>query len=396
MKLKYLSLLPFIVAVSTVSSYGKNSVEEPQHEGNVRICDAYGKGYFYIPGTETCMRLSGYVRIVISGGDDVYAKRKGDINRKSYSIPTRGSLYFSTASDTELGPLRSFIELRSEWSNGRNSEAGILRYGFIELGGLRIGVDDSIFSRWTGYFGRVYHDNFNNQTAYSRTNAISYTYNGDNGFSAIIGVEQGTNQYTDSGIGYRIDDNNLRPYVLDSRIKNYMPNIIGGVKYQQAWGGLFAVAGYEAYYKDWAGKVRVNLNATDKLSLWLMAGYKSGDDYYRIDNTYQPHIIDGQFITGIYRLNERVYGDWGGKWSIWGGGAYQINAKTSFNWQLNYDGADTFATSVNLMYEIVPNLLINPEINYISWENNYHSRNYKISMKGENALRGMLRIQRSF
>ncbi len=29
--------------------------------GYVRICDTYGAGYFYIPGTETCLRLSGSV-----------------------------------------------------------------------------------------------------------------------------------------------------------------------------------------------------------------------------------------------------------------------------------------------------------------------------------------------
>ena len=28
----------------------------------VRICDAYGAGYFYIPGSDTCLRVGGYVR----------------------------------------------------------------------------------------------------------------------------------------------------------------------------------------------------------------------------------------------------------------------------------------------------------------------------------------------
>ena len=26
----------------------------------VRVCDAYGSGYFYIPGTETCLAIGGY------------------------------------------------------------------------------------------------------------------------------------------------------------------------------------------------------------------------------------------------------------------------------------------------------------------------------------------------
>ncbi|MCB1320276.1 MAG: porin, partial [Leptospiraceae bacterium] len=28
----------------------------------VRICDTYGTGFFYIPGTETCLRIGGRVR----------------------------------------------------------------------------------------------------------------------------------------------------------------------------------------------------------------------------------------------------------------------------------------------------------------------------------------------
>ena len=28
----------------------------------VRVCSAYGAGFFYIPGTETCLRIGGRVR----------------------------------------------------------------------------------------------------------------------------------------------------------------------------------------------------------------------------------------------------------------------------------------------------------------------------------------------
>ena len=27
----------------------------------VRVCSTYGTGYFFIPGTDTCMRISGFV-----------------------------------------------------------------------------------------------------------------------------------------------------------------------------------------------------------------------------------------------------------------------------------------------------------------------------------------------
>ena len=35
---------------------------EPVTANYVEVCDAFGKGYFYIPGTETCLNIGGYVR----------------------------------------------------------------------------------------------------------------------------------------------------------------------------------------------------------------------------------------------------------------------------------------------------------------------------------------------
>ena len=35
---------------------------EPVAVEYVRVCSAYGSGFFYIPGTETCLRVGGRVR----------------------------------------------------------------------------------------------------------------------------------------------------------------------------------------------------------------------------------------------------------------------------------------------------------------------------------------------
>ena len=35
----------------------------------VRVCSLYGAGFYYIPGTDTCIKLSGYLRV------DVLANR---------------------------------------------------------------------------------------------------------------------------------------------------------------------------------------------------------------------------------------------------------------------------------------------------------------------------------
>ncbi len=51
-------------AAGFVAFTGAQAADLPMAEPveYVKICDTYGKGYFYIPGTDTCLKLSGYVR----------------------------------------------------------------------------------------------------------------------------------------------------------------------------------------------------------------------------------------------------------------------------------------------------------------------------------------------
>ena len=39
---------------------------EPEGEETVKVCDKYGPGFVYIPGTETCVKISGSVRVTYS------------------------------------------------------------------------------------------------------------------------------------------------------------------------------------------------------------------------------------------------------------------------------------------------------------------------------------------
>ena len=38
----------------------------------VRICSLYGAGFFYIPGTDTCIKLGGYLRVDTTFNGSVY------------------------------------------------------------------------------------------------------------------------------------------------------------------------------------------------------------------------------------------------------------------------------------------------------------------------------------
>ena len=78
----------FLFAVSgglTMASWGVRAADLAAAEPveYVRICDAYGAGYFFIPGSsDTCLRISGYVR--------AYVQYQG---RNTVNDQTRGSAF---------------------------------------------------------------------------------------------------------------------------------------------------------------------------------------------------------------------------------------------------------------------------------------------------------------
>ncbi len=80
-----------------------------------------------------------------------------------------------------------------------SKSTGSLRFGYIDLGGLRVGLDFSAFTSFVGYLGDVFNDDVILAGGY-RTGLISYTYSGSNGISAILSLEQGNNVDTDKNM----------------------------------------------------------------------------------------------------------------------------------------------------------------------------------------------------
>jgi hypothetical protein len=343
-----------LVAVSGARAADAVVVAEPEPVEYVRVCDAYGAGFFYIPGTETCLKISGYLRYDAQAGDDPYT----GIDTESWTKHTRATLRFDARSETELGTLRSYIETRFDYAAGREGDdidgfnpsyadqTETLAHGYIELGGFRVGVTDSQFDTWTGSAGNVIFDDVIDYGG-GRTNQISYTFAGGNGFSATVGLEQGDSDHI-------IDD--------------YMPHVVGGLKFEQGWGAVSAVAGYDALAEEWAGKLRLDVKFTDTISAFIMGGYQSDFDGAPTD----------------------YYGAWYGDWAVWGGASFKVTEKATINGQVAYEDEGTVAAALNVAYEIVPGFVITPEIAYTSFDGDARPHD------GDDAFAGIIRFQRNF
>ncbi|WP_144377368.1 porin [Mesorhizobium amorphae] len=352
------SILSAVLAVPALGFNGAYAadpavVAEPEPAEFVKICDVYGAGFFYIPGTETCLRIGGYVRYDIGFGENLGSDVDGDGLGDTYYKRARFSLQTDARSQTELGTLRAYAKINfdrdtngSIWNyNSFGSPVGDNIYIndiYVELGGFRIGMTDSVFTTLTDYAGNVINDWLLGYGPF-RTNQISYTYTGGNGFAATVALEQGAGSYT---------------------IDNYVPHVVFGGSYTQGWGKVSAVGAYDSVNEVWAGKARLDIKATDAISLFVMAGYKS-------DKNIQNY-----------------YGNWGGSWAVWGGGTAKVNDKTSLNLQVAYDDSKAFAAVANVSYAVVPGFYVTPEVVYTS------KLDYITNGKG--SLGGFIRFERNF
>src|ERR1700729_4134508 len=90
----------------------------------VRICSLYGAGFYYIPGTDTCIKLSGYLRVdVLANGnsdDTGNTNLPASANNRftnAFTWRSREDLSIDTRTATEYGVVRTFFDATFSWTD---------------------------------------------------------------------------------------------------------------------------------------------------------------------------------------------------------------------------------------------------------------------------------------
>src|SRR5260221_808782 len=89
----------------------------------VKICSLYGAGFFYIPGTDTCIKLGGYLRIDTTFNGGVYdapfwsgSGGAGDRFADFINSRSRMALTVDTRTATEYGVVPTFAQADFQFS----------------------------------------------------------------------------------------------------------------------------------------------------------------------------------------------------------------------------------------------------------------------------------------
>jgi hypothetical protein len=266
----------------------------------VRVCDAYGSGFFYIPGTETCLRVGGTVVAEYRGYSSSYRMSRNIIGTNNIfgvnTVPTLGGplvvggflpqLLYSNArssdnsafsaigrieldarTSTPIGALRTFIRLESAFGSSTGAATGalapnftnqnvfnlparettILNKGFVQFAGLTAGRVQSFFD--------FYVDNINWEVlrgSNATVGAIAYTYTFSDGFSGSLSIEDNVSRR--GIIGSTVGNFNFvgfqNPAVAAAAAQAFgtrfaavpdgtqVPEIVANLRYDQPWGAV--------------------------------------------------------------------------------------------------------------------------------------------------------------
>src|SRR5262245_36557968 len=219
----------------------------------VKICTLYGDGFYYIPGSDTCIRFSGYIRSdygynVTGARTPQYSGAAGARDRSvnNYSTRHRGSFSIDTRTQTAYGTLRTFQTHHMQ--NENTTESTNIARAFIQWGGFTFGRTVS-FTDHEGSLGdsgmRSLHQVQNqSDTGANGTNQIAYTWQLGNGITLNVGADErrvksiaNLSQPTSFAGGGTLNTGSavgLEP--ISSRAGNNMPNPWVALRVNQAWG----------------------------------------------------------------------------------------------------------------------------------------------------------------
>lgn len=328
MKKSFLTLVSstILLAAGAVSAHAADAVvvAPPEAPANyVQICDGFGTGYFFIPGSETCMKIGG--QIAVSAGYDSF------LDAGYSSVEARMDV--ETKSDSELGTIGTKIRLSSRGNVDAYTLGGVpnreegVELAYITVGSAFAGYKESLVNK-----DILYGDSLDLETYLGSLNTTTIGFLADN---------LGGGLYVGLAVENRDRETGLETAVYRD---GNSPDIAGrfGIA-GQSWGGADFSAVYSTETSDYLLKATADLKPFDKTDFRLAAGYGDTDlagDYYFVA------------AAGKYAFTDKVSGFTGVSY-------------------LHGDAIDdVWTANLGASYTIATNFDVKGEAYYTDWKSN--------------------------
>ena len=201
----------------------------------VKICSAYGAGFYYIPGTDICLRVGGYVyyEFGVKGTNavaNIYGSVDGPHNAdyNYYNSRTSAKVILDARQNTAYGTLRATMSVGP--TNANHATGAGMDYAYIQFAGFTWGYTNSFFS-----MGGAYSVVASPALDWAWTNVFAYTAQLGNGVTASVSVEDPAGRR--SGINGTVAPLTGAVVAASNAYGGrWMPDVVGNFNVTQAWG----------------------------------------------------------------------------------------------------------------------------------------------------------------
>jgi hypothetical protein len=325
----------------------------------VKICSLYGVGFYYVPGTDMCIKVGGWARFEVGNGWNGtygFTPFRGDgTNRLTAEEPWRvkGTITVDARDQTPYGTVRSYVAMGiSDSLIGNNTDTLYPNRWFIQWAGFTFGKTVSFFDFYNSgahsYGGQI---TANESTGDGGWLVMSYTAQLGNGLSATIGAEQARS----SGIVNTVTAGSALAFGTGSNANGTdnrgqdNPDVVGNIRVDQAWGSAQIAGALHNVAADYyIPAIEGSGHPGDQMGFAIGGGLKLNapmighGDYFEIEADYSQgasRYLDhgsGTFNYAYYEGNSLGYGImsdavYGG--SVAGGTASGLELTTS--WAVN-------------------------------------------------------------
>src|SRR5215471_7156748 len=229
----------------------------------VKVCSLYGAGFWYVPGTDTCLKIGSYIRVQtefntnaggIPTGAAEAAGRETRTDTSGLAYRVRASTSVDLRTQTEYGTLRSYLEVGAEVTTGSSSATNVPFFdrGFIQFAGFTAGkirsyFDINSFAPYSYSNNRVSGD-----TGAAGIYGMAYTAQFGNGITASLSLEDGGSSVSGNNVGSAGSRGHLTQNLngvgsaasiaMATDVLTYdnkgwtVPDVVGALRIDQAWG----------------------------------------------------------------------------------------------------------------------------------------------------------------
>jgi len=288
----------------------------------VKICSIYGEGFYYIPGSDICLKIGGYVQSqaeygtgthgIVIGSGPLAGDGRFTRGTSEFAFSNRAVVSLDARSQTAYGTLRTYMRFRiaSTGTSGTTSTEALAERAFIQWAGFTFGRAQSYFDNVTFTNRYNYLDiRTAGDTQADGTNLAAHTWELGNGVSLNFSAEEPFSHFKAGTLDGSAASFAINGVTTTDNHGVRMPDFIGSLRINQAWGSAGISGAIHDISAGYFGTANSSINPhPDSKFGWAVSG---GAEFKLLGG-------DTFGVNAVYSEGAAGYATKGGSWQIYG------------------------------------------------------------------------------